>query len=147
MKRMRLAVLAAVAAAAIVGACSIIPRSIDGLSGPAIGQGNRTEAIDEFPLGEEIEGFDGYVMRARYVVAAPDGHIRIHSHFGRPAFSFVVAGPVTEHRSDADTPIRHEAGGLTADVNIGQWWTNDSSDSEARWYVVDIYRADGNAGE
>ncbi len=146
MKRKTLGLLASLAVVAALGACSLVPRTIEGLSGPAIGQGNRTEAIDEFPLGEEIPGFDGYVMRARYVVVAPGGHIRIHSHHGRPAFSYIVTGPVTEHRSDVDAPIRHEAGALTADVNIGQWWTNDS-DQEARWYVVDIYRADGNAGE
>ena len=145
MKRKTLS-LVGLAAAMLVGACSLLPRSIDGLSGPAIGQGNRTEAIDEIPLGEEIAGFDGYVMRARYVVVKPGGHIRIHQHFGRPAFSYIVTGPVTEHRSDADAPIRHEAGALTADVNIAQWWTNDS-DEDARWYVVDIYRTDGNTGE
>lgn len=147
MVRSKQAALLALAAAATLGACGLIPRSIDGLTGPAIGQGNRTEAIDEFPLGAEIPGFDGYVMRARYVVVKPGGHIRIHQHFGRPAFSYIVSGPVTEHRSDAETPIHHEAGGLTADVNIAQWWTNDSKTEEARWYVVDIYKSGGNAGE
>lgn len=136
----------ALALAAITTGCTLIPRSIDGLTGPAIGQGNRTEAIDEMALDEELAGFDGYNMRARYVVVKPGGHIRIHSHFGRPAFSYIVTGPVEEHRSDVDGPILHKPGNLTADVNIGQWWTNESKE-EARWYVVDIYKTDGNVGE
>ena len=47
---------------------------------------------------------------------------------------------------DTKGAILHQPGNLTADVNIGQWWTNES-DEEARWYVVDIYKTDGNAGE
>lgn len=136
----------ALALVLVSGGCSLIPRSIDGLSGPAIGQGNRTEAIGEFPLGEEIPGFDGYVLRARYVVVKPGGHIRVHSHFGRAAYSFVQSGPVEEHRSDMDSPILREPGSLTRDVDIAHWWTNES-DEDARWYVVDIYNTDGNAGE
>ncbi len=136
----------AIALTAFVTGCAAIPRSIDGLTGPAIGQGNRTEAIDEIALGQELEGFDGYNLRARYVVVKPGGHIRIHSHFGRPAFSYIQTGPVEEHRSDTKGAILHQPGNLTADVNIGQWWTNES-DEEARWYVVDIYKTDGNVGE
>jgi quercetin dioxygenase-like cupin family protein len=137
---------AALAVTALVASCSLVPRSIDGLSGPAIGQGNRTEAIDEFPLGAEIAGLEGYNMRARYIVVKPRGKIRIHSHHGRPAFSYIVSGPVTQHRSGEAKPIQHVTGDLTADVNVGHWWTNDS-DQEARWYVVDVYKTDGNAGE
>lgn len=143
---MKLTLAPALALVVFTAGCSLIPRSIDGLSGPAIGQGNRTEAIGEFPLGDEIPGFEGYTLRARYVVVKPGGRIRIHSHFGRPAYSFVQTGPVEEHRSDMDAPIFHEPGALTRDVNIGQWWTNES-DEEARWYVVDIYKSGGNAGE
>ncbi len=137
---------AALVLAALAAGCSLVPRSIDGLSGPAIGQGNRTEAIDEFPLGEEIEGFEGYVMRARYIVVKPGGRIRIHSHFGRPAFSYIVAGPVTQYRSNAPKPIKMVEGDLSADNQMSHWWTNDS-DEEARWYVVDIYKTGGDAGE
>ncbi|MBI1250574.1 MAG: hypothetical protein GC189_03785 [Alphaproteobacteria bacterium] len=141
----------AVAAAALaIGGCAVagvVPRSIDGLTGPAIGRGNSTEPINEFPLGEEIAGFEGYNMRARYIVVKPGGHIRIHSHTGRPAFSYIVNAPVTEHRSDRPgEAIVHEPGALTADNNIGQWWKNHSGQT-ARWYVVDIYRTGGNAGE
>jgi quercetin dioxygenase-like cupin family protein len=147
MKRSMLAAIAAIAAATTLGGCSLIPRTIDGLSGPAIGQGNRTEAIDEFPLGSEIPGFEGYVMRARYIVVAPGGSIRIHTHFGRPAFSYIVSGPVTQHRSDVETPIKMIDGDLSADNQMSHWWTNDNPREEARWYVVDVYKADGNAGE
>ncbi len=131
-------------------ACTVtrhIPRSIDGLAGPAIGRGNTTEPIDEIALGEELAGFEGYNMRARYVVVKPGGHIRIHDHTGRPAFSYVVNVPVTQHRSDhPGGGIAHDTGALTADNNIGHWWTNDTGET-ARWYVVDIYRTGGNAGE
>ncbi len=128
-------------------ATRIIPRSISGLSGPAIGNGNSTEAIDEIALGAEIPGLAGYNMRARYVLVKPGGHIRIHDHTGRPAFSYVVNAPVTQHRSDRPKEaIAHQAGALTADNNIGHWWKNNS-DQTARWYVVDIYRTGGEAGE
>lgn len=128
-------------------ATQLIPRSIHGLFGPAIGNGNSTEAIDEIPLGEEIPGLNGLNMRARYVVVAPGGHIRIHNHTGRPAFSYIVNAPVTQYRSDQPgEPIAHEPGSLTADNNIGHWWKNDT-DETARWYVVDIYKTGGNAGE
>jgi len=124
-----------------------IPRTIDGISGPAIGNGNSTEAIDEITLGEEIPGFGGYNLRARYVVVKPGGHIRIHDHHGRPAFSFIVNAPVNERRSDRPGEvILRQPGDITADSNIGQWWTNDTQET-ARWYVVDIYRTGGNAGE
>lgn len=133
-----------------LGGCAVtqfVPRSIHGISGPAIGNGNSTEAIDEFPLGEEIPGFEGYNMRARYVVVTAGGHIRIHNHTGRPAFSYIVNAPVIEYRSDRPgEAIAHQPGALTADNNIGQWWKNRSGKS-ARWYVVDIYRTGGNAGE
>lgn len=135
---------------AALGGCAatrVIPRSIDGLRGPAIGNGNSTEAIDEIALGDELPGFAGYNMRARYVVVKPGGHIRIHNHTGRPAFSYVVNAPVTQHRSDrAGEAIAHPPGSLTADNNIGHWWKNNSKQT-ARWYVVDIYRTGGNAGE
>lgn len=141
---------ATVVLACSTSACAItryVPRTIDGLSGPAIGRGNSTAPIDEIALGQELPGFDGYNMRARYVVVKPGGHIRIHSHFGRPAFSYIVNAPVTEHRSDRPgESILHQPGALTADNNIGQWWTNDTGET-ARWYVVDIYRTGGNAGE
>ena len=147
---MKLHHLAAAAGLAFaLGGCAatqLVPRTIHGLTGPAIGNGNSTEAIDEFPLGEEIPGLEGYNMRARYVVVEPGGHIRIHNHTGRPAFSYIVNAPVTQHRSDGDEAIDHQPGALTADNNIGHWWKNDS-DETARWYVVDIYQTGGNAGE
>jgi quercetin dioxygenase-like cupin family protein len=142
----------AVAALALIGmsACAatqLIPRYIHGLSGPAIGNGNSTEAIDEFPLGEEIPGFEGYNMRARYILVAPGGHIRIHNHTGRPAFSYIVNVPVIQYRSDRPgQPIAHEPGSFSADNDIGHWWRNNT-DQTARWYVVDIYQTGGNAGE
>lgn len=128
-------------------ATHLIPRHIHGLSGPAIGNGNSTEAIDEFPLGAEIPGFEGYNMRARYIVVGPNGHIRIHNHTGRPAFSYIVNAPVVQYRSDRPgEPITHEPGSFSADNDIGHWWRNNS-DQTARWYVVDIYKTGGNAGE
>ncbi|GEM_PF-2229769 len=120
--------------------------AVHGLSGPAIGHGNRTEAIDEMALGAEIPGFDGYNMRARYIVVAPGGLIRIHNHSGRPAFSYIVAEPVTQVRSDDQTPIKMGPGDLSADNGIAHYWTNDGT-GEARWYVVDIYQTSGNKGE
>ncbi len=136
--------------AVLVGGCAVtraLPRTIDGLTGPRIGNGNSTEAIDEFPLGEELPGLAGLQMRARYVLAKPGGHIRIHDHSGRPAFSYVVTGPVIEYRSDGPADgIPHAPGALTADSNIAQWWENDSNET-ARWFVVDIYRRGGDAGE
>lgn len=148
---MRLLTLTAALAATVTlsgcAATQLIPREIHGISGPAIGLGNSTEAIDEFPLGEEIPGFEGYNMRARYVVVKPGGHIRIHNHTGRPAFSYIVNAPVIEYRSDRPgEAIAHAPGALTADNDIGQWWRNRSGKT-ARWYVVDIYRTGGNAGE
>lgn len=128
-------------------ATQLIPRNIHGLTGAAIGNGNSTEAIDEFPLGPEIPGLEGYNLRARYVVVAPGGHIRIHTHTGRPAFSYIVNVPVTEYRSDKlGEATAHRPGDLTADNDIGHWWRNKTSET-ARWYVVDIYRTGGNAGE
>lgn len=148
---MQLRTLAAAACLALVvsgcAATQLVPRTIHGISGPAIGNGNSTEAIDEFPLGEEIPGLVGYNMRARYVVVKPGGHIRIHNHTGRPAFSYIVNAPVIEYRSDRPgEAIAHQPGALTADNNIGQWWKNKSGDT-ARWYVVDIYQTGGNVGE
>lgn len=119
---------------------------IHGLWGPAIGIGNSTEAVDQFDLGPELPGFDGYALRKRYIVAKPGGRIRIHDHTGRPAFSYIVAEPVTQHRSDLGEPIAMQPGDLSADNNMAHWWTNDGEGS-ARWYVVDIIQTGGPAGE
>jgi quercetin dioxygenase-like cupin family protein len=137
---------AMVLAAAATAGCAAIPRPIHGLVGPALGVGNSTEAIDEFPLGPEVPGFEGYQMRARYIVVKPGGTIRIHNHTGRPAFSYVVNTAVTQRRSDEPQLIEHKAGDLSADNDISHYWRN-TSDVTARWYVVDIYKSGGNAGE
>lgn len=147
---MNVRALAAASALIVLSGCVVtqfIPRTIHGLSGPAIGIGNSTEAIGEFPLGEEIPGLQGYNMRARYIVVAPGGRIRIHNHTGRPAFSYIVNAPVTQYRSDRPgEAVEHQPGTFSADNDIGHWWRNDS-DQIARWYVVDIYKTGGNAGE
>lgn len=120
--------------------------TIDGLEGPLGGKGNSTNELSEIDLGREIPGMEGYRLRARYIVVKPGGIIRIHSHFGRPALSYIVNTPVEEYRSDHDGVILHRQGDLTADNDIGQWWRNTSTET-AIWYVADIYKAGGNAGE
>lgn len=121
--------------------------TINGLTGPRFNLAVRNEpALVEIDLGEEIAGFEGYRMRARYVVVKPGATIRIHNHVGRPAFSYVVNTTVDEYRSDAPGVIPHQPGDLTADVNIAQWWRNTGG-VEARFYVVDIYQPLGNKGE
>ena len=119
---------------------------IDGLDGPIGGKGNRTEELSQLDLGADIPDLQGFTMRARYIVVPPGGIIRIHSHFGRPAFSYMVNTPVVQHRSDLDVPISHHQGDLSRDVNMAHWWKNESNQT-AIWYVADIFPSNGNKGE
>jgi quercetin dioxygenase-like cupin family protein len=119
---------------------------LDGLWGEGMGKGNRTEAVDQFALGDQIPGFEGYALRKRYIVTKKPGVVRIHSHFGRPAFSYIVEGPVKQYRSDTADPILMPVGDLSADYNMAHWWTNEG-EGVARWYIVDMINLGGSTGE
>jgi quercetin dioxygenase-like cupin family protein len=121
--------------------------TIHGLTGPRFNLAVRNTApLAEIDLGSEIDGLDGYRMRGRYVIVQPGATIRIHDHVGRPAFSYIVNTSVDQYRSDRATPIHHQPGDLSADVNMSHWWRNTGG-YPLTFYVVDIYRTDGNKGE
>ncbi|MBY0448979.1 MAG: hypothetical protein K2P95_09835 [Hyphomonadaceae bacterium] len=115
---------------------------IDGLWGEGMGKGNRTRAVDQFALGDQIEGFDGYALRKRYIITKNPGVVRIHSHYGRPAFSYILSGPVKQYRSDVKEPILMQVGDLSGEYNMAHWWTNEGEDI-AHWYIVDMVKVSG----
>jgi hypothetical protein len=67
------------------------------------------------------------------------------------------ATETTEAMTEETAPAATEApttepaatfdGDLSADNQMSHWWTNDNPREEARWYVVDVYKSGGNAGE
>lgn len=118
-------------------------RPVDNLWGPAIGKGNTTEFISEIDLGPIIPELTGYHFRSRYIDVPRNGIVRIHSHFGRPAFSYVASSTVEQYRSDTPKdrrPLVLPTGSLTMDYNMAHWWRNVGPEP-ARWYVTDIYPA------
>lgn len=83
----------------------------------------------------------GRTFRARKIALAPGEITSELSSDGKPAIFYVTAGRVTEHRSDAVTPITHElhaAGAITK--GVAHWIENDSN-SPAELLVVDIIAA------
>ncbi|MFN0022482.1 MAG: cupin domain-containing protein [Parvularculaceae bacterium] len=121
--------------------------TIHGLTGPRFNLAvKNTEPLAEIDLAGEIQGFDGYRMRGRYVIVQPGATIRIHDHVGRPAFSYIVNTTVDQFRSDESGPLHMKPGDLSADTNISHWWRNTGG-YPLTFYVVDIYQPAGNKGE
>lgn len=122
-------------------------RTVDGLTGPRFNLAvKNTAPLAEIDLGDEIDGFDGYHMRGRYVIVQPGATIRIHDHHGRPAFSYIVNTSADQFRSDEQTPLRMNPGDLSAEINVAHWWRNTGG-YPLTFYVVDIYKATGGKGE
>ncbi len=112
--------------------------TIHGLSGPRFNLAVRnTPSLAEIDVGKELDGFESYRMQARYVKVAPGATIRIHDHFGRPAFSYVVNTTVDQHRSDLPGPLRMKPGDLSSETNVSHWWRNTGGYT-LTFYVVDL---------
>lgn len=86
----------------------------------------------------------GRTFRARKIALAPGERTPEMRGDGEPAIFYVTAGRVTEHRSDAGTPVAHELhadGALTKGVTH---WIENNSNSPAELLIVDIITARAN---
>ena len=84
--------------------------------------------IGAVDLGKEIS-VEGRQLRTRRLVVQPGGIVPVHSHADRPALIVVVSGSITEHRSDAATPVEHRAGDISREADgISHYWINHGSE-------------------
>lgn len=110
-----------------------------GLEGPAQSSGIiAVETLQAHPLAGEIEGLEGYMLRARLLTIAPGGVVAVHKHESRPGIALIVAGEMRETRNDLPA-ARTLINGQTVVENNGlvHWWKNTGA-TNAQAYVVDI---------
>ena len=128
-------------AATVSPALADSTKEINGLVGPAAPVGMSLEELGAIKLGPEfpqIPEAEHYEMRGRYVTVAAGGIVPIHSHAGRPAVTYVIAGEIVEHRSDESGALVRRAGDVTIDDDgIAQWWEN-KTDRPVTMFVVDF---------
>jgi quercetin dioxygenase-like cupin family protein len=96
-------------------------------------------ALGELPLATELQSPDlPRVLRARELVIDPGGVVAVHEHQGRPGVAYLIEGELIEHRSDADAPLRRQAGDAAFESSgLVHWWEN-RSERPARALVVDL---------
>ena len=133
--------LLALAIGAVSPALADSTKEINGLVGPAAPVGMSFQELGAIKLGPEfpqIPEAEHYEMRGRYVTVAAGGIVPIHSHAGRPAVTYVIAGEIVEHRSDESGALVRRAGDVTIDDDgIAQWWEN-KTDQPVTMFVVDF---------
>ena len=115
------------------------------LDGPTETRGIESAVVlGAIPLGQDFEGMDGRVLRARIVTLGPGGTVGVHQHESRPGVAYILDGRLTEHRNDADKPLERGAGAASFEHSgLIHWWVNESSES-ARALIIDIVRTDGD---
>jgi quercetin dioxygenase-like cupin family protein len=66
---------------------------------PAPPKGFNVKELGTIPLGPELEGMQGRVLRMSYVTVDPGSSMPAHSHRDRPEIIYVVQGTLTEIRN------------------------------------------------
>ena len=114
-----------------------------GMDGPSETTGiGDSRNLGSIPLGDEFEGMEGYVMRARTITLLPGGKVAVHQHKSRPGVAYVLEGTAVEHRNDADVPLQRNSGDVSLEkTGTIHWWVNES-DAPAKVIVVDIVPKD-----
>ncbi len=110
-----------------------------GLEGPTQSSGIiAVVTLQGHPLADEIEGLEGYRLRARLLTIAPGGVVAVHKHEARPGIALIIKGEMRETRNDLPAE-RTLLNGQTVVENDGlvHWWEN-TGDTNAKVYVVDI---------
>jgi quercetin dioxygenase-like cupin family protein len=83
------------------------------------------EILASIDLAPKGEAFKGEALRLRKLVIQPGGIVPWHDHKSRPANIYVVAGTVSEYRSNCEVPIVHKAGDTIAEYgDFSHWWKN-----------------------
>jgi quercetin dioxygenase-like cupin family protein len=93
----------------------------------------------EIPLGNQIQGTEGRVLRTRKLTLAPGGVAGIHSHKERPAFAFILEGTLTEHREGKGTRDYKPGEVLVETVDVVHWAENRGSTPVVA-ILADIYK-------
>ncbi len=62
-------------------------------------KGFNVKELGTIPLGPEIEGMQGRVLRMSYVTVEPGAAMPAHPHKDRPEIIYVVQGKITETRN------------------------------------------------
>jgi quercetin dioxygenase-like cupin family protein len=62
-------------------------------------KGFNVKELGTIPLGPEIEGMQGRVLRMSYVTVEPGAAMPAHPHKDRPEIIYVVQGKITEARN------------------------------------------------
>lgn len=97
--------------------------------------------VGSVALGEEFEGMQGRVLRAREIIVAPGGVVAVHEHHKRPGLAYILEGEIVEHRNDQAEPLVRRAGDAAFErTGVVHWWEN-RSDKPVRALVVDIVPA------
>lgn len=111
-------------------------------SGPAQNRGvESVTPVGSVALGNEFEGIQGRVLRAREIVVAPGGVVAVHEHHKRPGLAYILEGEIVEHRNDQAEPLLRRAGDAAFErTGVVHWWEN-RSDKQVRALVVDIVPA------
>lgn len=87
-------------------------------------KGVTAQLLSEYPLGPEIEGFDGYQFRMRLVTFEPGGvYGPLHDHKGRPGMVYILQGTITDHRDGTATEYGPGLG-WPEDRNTTHWLEN-----------------------
>jgi quercetin dioxygenase-like cupin family protein len=77
---------------------------------PAPPKGFNVKELGTIPLGPELEGMQGRVLRMSYVTVDPGAAMAAHSHQDRPEIIYVVQGTLTEIRNGV--PGEHGPGAV-----------------------------------
>jgi quercetin dioxygenase-like cupin family protein len=97
--------------------------------------------LSSIDLGEEIDGFDGRLLRFRKLVVLPGGVVPWHDHTDRPALILTAEGEITEFRSDCAVGVVHKAGEISRETKgLMHWWKNEGK-TPAVLYAADVKRA------
>mgnify|MGYP001586624899 CR=1 FL=1 len=128
---LKLAIVAAVAAAAMPGA-AFAGQCPAGKSGVNVRAEDKTPAkgvtdtvLTTIDVAREPAAIAGRSFRLRRLVIQPGGVVPWHSHAERPAIIYVQQGTVTEYASTCSVPIVHRAGESTPELHTtSHWWRN-----------------------
>ena len=93
----------------------------------------------EIPLGNQIQGTEGRVLRMRKLTLAPGGVAAVHSHKERPAFALVLEGTLTEHREGRGPKDYKPGEVLVETVDVVHWAENKGSTPVVA-ILADVYK-------